>query len=84
LVRLLIRGLLWFSLYLILALTPGVVALVADPFDAPRPMLVEVSVALGFAAFAVIATQFALVSRFQASSRPFGTDALVQFLAGEI
>jgi len=78
-VSLLIRGLLWFTLYLILVLAPGVVALVADPFDTPRPALVEVSVALGFAAFAVIAAQFALVSRFQASSRPFGTDALVQF-----
>ena len=78
-VNLPIRGLLWFALYVMLALAPGVVALVADPFDTPRPMLVEVSVALGLVAFAVIAAQFALVSRFQASSRPFGTDALMQF-----
>lgn len=74
-----IRGLLWFALYLAVVMAPGVVALVVDPFDTPRPALVEMSVAFGFVAFAVIAAQFALVSRFQASSRPFGTDALVQF-----
>jgi len=37
------------------------------------------SVALGFFAYPVVAMQFALVSRLQTSSRPFGTDALVQF-----
>lgn len=77
--RLFLRGLLWFAVYLGLVLAPGVVALIASPFDSPRPARVEFSVALGFVAFAIIATQFALVSRFQASSRPFGTDALVQF-----
>lgn len=76
---LLVRGMLWFTLYMGLVLAPGAVAVIADPFDAPRPMLVEISAALGLVAFAVIATQFALVSRFQASSKPFGTDALVQF-----
>jgi len=78
-VSLFLRGILWFTLYVLLVLAPGAVAVVADPFDTPRPMLVEVSAALGLVAFAVVAVQFALVSRFQASSRPFGTDALVQF-----
>lgn len=76
---LLIRGILWFTLYMLLVLAPGAVAMIADPFDAPRPMLAETSAALGLVAFGVVAMQFALVSRFQASSRPFGTDALVQF-----
>jgi predicted ferric reductase len=70
---------LWFALYMMLMLAPGAMAIIADPFDTPRSILVEISAALGLVAFAVIATQFALVSRFQASSRPFGTDALVQF-----
>jgi len=74
-----VRGRAWVALYVFLVLAPGALALVADPFDARRIATVEFSVALGFAAFAVIAVQFVLVSRFQASSRPFGTDALVQF-----
>jgi predicted ferric reductase len=74
-----IRARAWVGLYVVLVVAPGVVALLADPFDTPRAASVEISVALGFVAFAVIAVQFVLVSRFQASSRPFGTDALVQF-----
>jgi predicted ferric reductase len=78
-VRLLLRGLFWFAAYLVVVLAPGIVAAIADPIDRPRPVTVELSVALGFVAFAVIGAQFALVSRLQASSKPFGTDALVQF-----
>ena len=74
-----IRGILWFGAYVAMVLAPGVVAMAADPFTAPRPALVEISVALGLVAFAVMVAQFALVSRLQASSRPFGTDALIQF-----
>jgi predicted ferric reductase len=74
----LLRGLLWFAAYLALVLAPGIIAAAADPIGFPRSWFVELSVAIGFVAFAVIAAQFALVSRIQASSRPFGTDALVQ------
>ena len=72
-------GVLWFTVYLVAVLAPSVVALITDPFTEPRQTIVELSAAIGLVAFAVIAMQFALVSRFQASSRPFGTDALVQF-----
>ena len=74
-----IRALAWFALYVVLAVAPLVVAAVADPFPAGRPPLVEVSAALGLLAFALILVQFALVSHVRSMSRPFGTDALVQF-----
>jgi predicted ferric reductase len=60
-------------------MTPIAVAVVADPFAFGRPPLVETSAALGLLAFALILVQFALVSHVRSMSRPFGTDALVQF-----
>jgi predicted ferric reductase len=78
-VRLFARGVALFTLYVLLVLAPGIAAIAADPFGTARPRPLEISVALGFVGFAVIAVQFALVSRLQASSKPFGTDALVQF-----
>jgi predicted ferric reductase len=74
-----LRGVVWFGVYLGLILAPAGAALVFDPIEAPRPALREFSVALGLLAFALILIQFALVSRLRASSKPFGTDALVQF-----
>jgi predicted ferric reductase len=74
-----VRGIAWFAVYLLLALLPAAVALLYDPFPAPRPAWIELGVALGLLAFPLVMIQFALVSRLAASSRPFGTDALVQF-----
>jgi predicted ferric reductase len=74
-----LRGSAWLGLYAGLVLLPGAVAIGVDPFDTPRPSAVEVSVALGFLAFPLVMIQFALVSHLHASSRPFGTDAMVQF-----
>lgn len=73
------RGIAWFSFYVLLTVAPAAVAAVVDPFPDRRPALVEVSVALGLLAFPLVLAQFALVSRLRAASRPFGTDALVQF-----
>ena len=73
------RGIAWFSVYVLLVVAPMSVAIAADPFPLPRPALVEISVALGLLAFPLVLVQFALVSHLRASSRPFGTDALVQF-----
>jgi len=72
-------GVMWFALYVLLVLLPATVALGVDPFEGPRPALVEMSTALGLLAFPLLTIQFALVSRLRASSRPFGTDAMVQF-----
>jgi predicted ferric reductase len=77
--NLFIRGVIWFGLYVLLIVLPATVAIAVDPFATARPALVEVSVALGFLAFPLVMIQFALVSHLRASSRPFGTDAVVLF-----
>lgn len=75
---LLFRGIVWFGLYLLLALLPlGVALLSAEPPERPFP--VELSVGVGLLAFALLAMQFTLVTRLKAASLPFGTDALTQF-----
>lgn len=74
-----LRGVAWFGLYVVLVLLPAGAAVLVDPFDAPRPAAVETSVALGLLAYPLVMIQFALVSHLGASSRPFGTDALIQF-----
>lgn len=76
---LLFRGVVWFGLYVVLAVAPLVAGVVADPFRAPRPVAVELSAGVGLVAFALLAMQFALVTRLKAASVPFGTDALMQF-----
>jgi predicted ferric reductase len=73
------RALLWCGLYALLALAPLTVAAACDPLAVARPWQVEFAVALGFAAFALIAIEFALVSRIHAMSAPFGNDALMLF-----
>ena len=74
-----LRGVAWFGVYAGMVFLPAAMAVLLDPHDAPRPILLEMSVGLGFFAYPLVAMQFALVSRLQTSSRPFGTDALVQF-----
>lgn len=76
---LLARGVAWFSAYVALVVAPLAVAAGVDPYPLPRSALSEISAALGLLAFPVILAQFALVSHLRAASRPFGTDALVQF-----
>jgi predicted ferric reductase len=74
---LLLRGIVWAGAWLVLALAPLAVALLADPLDAGRPFATELGVACGFVAFALIALELALVSRLRAASEPFGTDVLM-------
>ena len=76
---LLFRGIVWFAVYVLMAALPLVVAALVDPFAVRRPLMVEISVGLGLAAFALMAMEFTLVSRLKAASQPFGTDALRQF-----
>ena len=64
---------------MVLVLLPLDLALLRDPIAAARPWSVEFAVAAGFVAFAIIAFEFALVSRLRAASEPFGTDSLMQF-----
>ena len=69
----------WFGLYVILIVLPVLVGSATGPGPTTRSLLIEFSVGLGLLAFPLILVQFALVSRVKVSSRPFGTDALVQF-----
>lgn len=78
---LLVRGLLWFGLYVVLTLLPLGVAWWERPWETPRPVMVEASVATGLLALPLMVFQFALVSRLGPASRPFGSDALMQFHA---
>ena len=77
--QILFRGILWFGLYVTLALLPIAVVLLADDHAAPRSFAVEFGVAIGLIAFAVMTFEFALVGRLREASRPFGIDALMQF-----
>jgi predicted ferric reductase len=76
---LLVRGILWSGLYLALVLAPLGFALVVDPIAVRRPFTVELGAALGWIAFAVLASECALVARLRAASEPFGTDLLMLF-----
>jgi predicted ferric reductase len=67
---------------MLLILAPLVVAALTGPTPTSRPFWTEVGVALGFVAFPLILLQFVLVSRLAAVSRPFGTDALMQWHRG--
>jgi predicted ferric reductase len=74
-----VPGLLWFGAYVAIVLLPLAVAAQVDPVGVARSAVLEFGIALGFIGFAVILAQFALVSRLSSASRPFGTDALMQF-----
>ncbi|MDX6562685.1 MAG: hypothetical protein QOD65_2499 [Gaiellales bacterium] len=69
---------LWLALYLLLVLAPLVFAL-ASPRPSGRSFWVDVSAALGFGAFTILALQFVLPARARAFTAPFGVDVLVRF-----
>lgn len=76
---LIFRGVFWHGLYLFLILLPLVTALLAGPDRAPRALLVEFAVGAGFVGLAVMAFQFALISRIKKAAEPFGEDSLQLF-----
>jgi predicted ferric reductase len=73
-----LTGILWVTIYVLLALTPLALVALAHP-PAGRPFLVELSVAFGFAGLALMGLQFALIARFKPVAAPFGIDALTRF-----
>lgn len=78
--HLLFRAIVWFGLYLALSLAPLAIAFVAGPpAGAARSWWQEIVAATGLVGYALLALEFALVSRLRAASEPFGTDALVHF-----
>lgn len=77
--RLIVRGVLWFGLYLTIILFPLVAgAVLYDPSHAASP-LVNLAAACGYIALALMATELALVSRFGGVAGAFGLDSLLQF-----
>ena len=76
---LLIRGILWYGMYLFLILLPIVVATVAEPSRNAQSFIVELGVAAGFIGFSIMALEFALISRIKPANEPFGEDSLQLF-----
>ena len=72
------QGVVWLVVYVLVAVTPLLVALTADP-PPGRSFWVEFSVGLGFVGLAVMGLQFAIVSRFSAVNAPFGLDAVLHY-----
>lgn len=75
---LVVRGAVFFALYLLVCMAP----LIAATVGAARPgrdFLVELSVGLGFVGLAMLALQFVLASRVKPLAAPFGMDVLIQF-----
>jgi len=73
------RALLWLGSYCVLVLLPLLLSAANDPFSEPRPFALELAAATGLIAFALIAIEFALVTRLHTVSASFGTDALWLF-----
>ncbi len=77
--RLIMRGVFWFGLYLTIILTPLVLGVIFfDPSQAASP-LIYLSAATGYVALALMATELALVSRLRGVAGAFGIDSLLQF-----
>lgn len=76
---LIVRGIIWYGLYLFLALLPLATAAVIDPDRTPEPFILEVGVGAGFVGFALMSLEFALISRIEAANEPFGEDSLQLF-----
>ncbi len=77
--NLIIRGTLWFGLYGFLVIFPLITAAITNSGRIAQPFLVEVAVGAGFVGFAVMALEFALVSRINAAAGAFGEDSLQHF-----
>jgi len=75
---LLLRGILWFALYVFLILFPLVMGALFHPGDG-KPFGTALGVACGYVGLSIMAFEFALISRVKSVSAAFGQDALEQF-----
>ncbi len=76
---LIVRGILWFGLYLFLILLPLATAAISDPSRVSPPLIVEIGVGVGFVGLALMCLEFALISRIKAAAQAFGEDSLQLF-----
>jgi hypothetical protein len=61
-----VRGILWFGLYLFLTLLPLATAAIARPSRVAPSFTVELGVGAGFVGLALMCLEFALISRTKA------------------
>jgi predicted ferric reductase len=78
---LIVRGIVWYGLYLSLILLPLVTAALtgADTVKPPSSFLAAVGIGLGFVGLSLMALEFALISRIKAAAAAFGEDSLQLF-----
>ncbi len=72
------QALLWLTTYIVLAISPLLIAYVGEP-QPSRSYLVEFSVGLGFVGMAVLLLQFVLTGRFKHIASSLGLDSMLQF-----
>ncbi|UCD98549.1 MAG: ferric reductase-like transmembrane domain-containing protein [Chloroflexota bacterium] len=74
-----VRGIIFFGIYIFLITLPLDTALLSNPARAAKPFIVEFAVGAGFIGFSLMALEFALISRIEAAAQPFGEDSLQLF-----
>lgn len=72
------KAIIWVGVYLALVLTPLALLLIG-PTPPGSGFWVDLSIALGYAAMAMMGVQFILTARFQRASAPFGIDIIYYF-----
>jgi predicted ferric reductase len=76
---LIVRGTVWFGLYLFLILLPLATAALARTARVSPGLISEIGVGVGFVGLALICLEFALISRIKAAAQAFGEDSLQLF-----
>jgi predicted ferric reductase len=74
-----IRGIIFFGIYIFLVTLPLETALISSPARTPASMIVNLAIGAGFIGLSLMALEFALISRIKAAAQPFGQDALQIF-----
>jgi predicted ferric reductase len=74
-----VKSILWMLGYVLLIVSPLAVAALWPAEGAGRPFWMQFGVACGFAAFSIMAFEFALISKVRAVTGAFGQDVLLQF-----
>ncbi len=74
-----VRGIIFFSIYVFLVTLPLSTALISNPSRTSTTFLVNIAVGAGFIGYSIMALEFALISRIKAAAQPFGQDALQLF-----
>ena len=77
--RMTVRGIIFFGIYIFLVTLPLDTALIASPNRVPGSFPINLAVGAGFVGYSLMALEFALISRIKPAAQPFGEDALQLF-----